>query len=113
MCSGYRDREMALSKRFNDVVLNGAVRIGDLAMYKPYPVLRAKSVDTKYGISILLTIRESEDLCGKEFLPRRYSLGDSEENVKQVNEQTVQYRLIYKGLSSTSTSYILEIESAS
>jgi hypothetical protein len=76
-------------------------------------VLRAESVDTKYGISILLTIRESEDLCVKVFLPRRYSLCFSEEDVKQVNEQTVQYKLIYKGLSSTSRSYILQIESAS
>jgi hypothetical protein len=62
MSSGYREREMALSQRLKDVVLNSAVRIGELAMDKPYPVLRAESVDTKYGLSIL-TIRESEDLC--------------------------------------------------
>jgi hypothetical protein len=48
---------MALTQRFIDVVLVSAVRIGDLDVDKPYPVLRAESVDTKYGPSILLTIR--------------------------------------------------------
>jgi hypothetical protein len=104
---------MALSKWYKDVVLNSAVRIVDLAMDKPCPMLRTESVDIKFGISILLTIRESENLCVKVFVPRRYNLCFSEVDVKQVNEQTVQYRLIYKGLSSTSRSYILQIESAS
>jgi hypothetical protein len=94
-------------------MLNSAVRIGDLAMDKPYPVLRVESVETKYGYSILLTIRESEDLCVKVFLPRWYSQCFSEEDIKEVNEQTVHYRMIYKGLNSTSRSYILQIESAS
>jgi hypothetical protein len=81
MGSGYSEREMALSPRFKDVVLNNLVRIGDLAMDKPYPVLRAESVDTNYGLSILLTLRESKDLCVKVFLPRRYSLCFSEEDI--------------------------------
>jgi hypothetical protein len=54
---------MALTQRFRDVVLDSAVRIGDLTVHKVYPVLRAESVDTKYGLSILLTIRESDDHC--------------------------------------------------
>jgi hypothetical protein len=103
MGSGYRERDGSISTIQRCIV--------DLAMDKPYPVLRAESVVTKYGLSIL-TILESEDLCLKMFLPRRYSLC-SEKDIKEVNEQTVHYRLIYKGLSSTSRSYILQIESAS
>jgi hypothetical protein len=101
---------MALSQRFRDVVLDSAVHIGDLTVDKPYPVLRAESVDTKYGLSIL-TIRESEDHCVRVFLPRLYSQSFSDENAATVNEQTVYYRLIYKGLASNSRSCILQIES--
>jgi hypothetical protein len=93
---------MALTQRFRDVVLDSAVRIDDLIVYKLYPVLRAESVETKYGPSNLLTIRESDDHCVKVFLPRRYSLCFSEEDVVAVNERTVNYRLIYKGFSSNS-----------
>jgi hypothetical protein len=103
--------DLALTQRFRDVVLDSAVRIGDLTVDKVYPVLRAESLDTKYGLSILLTIRESDDHCVKVFLPRRYSLCFSEEDVSAVNERTVNYRLIYKGLRSTSRAYILQIES--
>jgi hypothetical protein len=101
----------ALTQRFKDVVLDSAVRIGDLTVDKVYPVLRAETVDTKYGLSILLTIRESDDHCVEVFLPRRYSLWFSEEDVSVVNERTVNYRLIHKGLRSTSRACILKIES--
>jgi hypothetical protein len=98
---------MALTQRFRDVKLESSVLIGDLDVDKNYPVLRADSMDTKYGPFILLTIRESDDHCVKVFLPRRYSLCFSEEDVVAVNERAVNYRLIYKGLSATSGSYIL------
>jgi hypothetical protein len=102
---------MALAQRFRDVVLDSAVRISDLIVDKVYPVLHAESVDTKYGLSILLTIRESDGHCVKVFLPRRYSLCFSEGDVSAVNERTVNYKLIYKGLSSTCRVYVLQIES--
>jgi hypothetical protein len=102
---------MALAQRFRDVVLDSAVRISDMTVDKVYPVLHAESVDTKYGLSILLNIRESDNHCVKVFLPRRYSLCFSEDDVSAVNECTVNYKLIYKGLSSTSRAYVLRIES--
>jgi hypothetical protein len=93
---------MALTRRFRDMVLDSAVRICYLDVGKSYPVICAESVDTKYTLSILLTIRESDDHCIKVLLPRRYSLCFSEEDVSAVNESAVNYRLIYKGLSTTS-----------
>jgi hypothetical protein len=85
---------MALAQRFRDVVFDSAVRIRDLTMGKVYPVLNAESVDTKYGLPILLTIRESDDHCVKVFLPLRYSLCFSEDDVSAVNEHTVNYGLV-------------------
>jgi hypothetical protein len=101
---------MALTQRLRDVVLDSAVRIGDLTVERLYPVLRSESVDTKNGLSFLLTIHEILDYCVKVFLQGLYSLCFSEEDTSAVNEQTVHYSLIYKRLSSTSRSYILQIE---
>jgi hypothetical protein len=101
---------MALSQLFRDVVLDIAVRIVDLTVDKLYPVFRAESGDTKYGLSILLIIRVSEDHCVKVFLPQRYRLCFSEEDIPAVNQHTVHYRLIYKCMRSNSRSYILHIE---
>jgi hypothetical protein len=72
---------VALTQRFRDVVLDSAVRISDLIVDKVYPVLHAESVETKYGLSILLTICESDDHCVKVFLPRRYNLCFSEGDI--------------------------------
>jgi hypothetical protein len=85
---------MSITQPFRDVVVDSAVRIGDLTVDKVYPVIPAESVDTKYGLSIHLTIRESDDHCANVFLPRRYSLCFSEEDVSAVKERTVKYRLI-------------------
>jgi hypothetical protein len=103
---------MSLSQRFRDV-LGNAVRIGDLDMDKPYPVLREESVETKCGIIYSSYYSRREYLCVKVFLARQYSLCFSEEDISAVKEQRVHYRLIYKGLSTNSRSYILQIESDS
>jgi hypothetical protein len=54
---------MALTQRFRDMVLDSAAGIGDFEVNKPYPVLRAESVDTKYGPSSSDYSRERQPLC--------------------------------------------------
>jgi hypothetical protein len=62
---------MDLSQKFRDAVLDSALYICNLDMDKPYPVFHAERVETKYGLSSLLTIRENVVACMKVFLPRR------------------------------------------
>jgi hypothetical protein len=58
---------MALTQKFRDAVLVSAVRICNIDMEKKYPVLHAERVETKYGESVLLTIRENVECCVKVF----------------------------------------------
>jgi hypothetical protein len=58
---------MALAQRFRDVVLDSAVRISDLTVDKVYPVIHAESVDTKYGLSLLLTIARATTTVSRCF----------------------------------------------
>jgi hypothetical protein len=86
------------------------VRICNLVLDTPYPIFHAERIETKYGLSVLISIRENEDSCVKVFLPRRYSKCFLEEDISSINERRVNYVLIYKGLSSTFIAYILQIE---
>ena len=46
----------------------------------------------------------------KVFLPRRYGVMFSDEEVQRINEKTVSLSLKYLGTNTTKNSYILEIE---
>jgi hypothetical protein len=101
---------MSLSQKFRDAVLNSAVRICTLELGKPFPVLHAEHVETKYGLSVILTIREKVDSCVKVIVPHRYSVCFSQEDILAINENGQCYILIYKGLSTMCNAYILQIE---
>ena len=45
--------------KFRDALLGTAVRISSIDIDKRYPVLHAERLETKYGTSVILTIRES------------------------------------------------------
>ena len=45
--------------KFRDALLGTAVRISSLDIDKRYPVLHAERLETNYGTSVILTIRES------------------------------------------------------
>ena len=70
-----------------------AVRIFGLDIDKRYPVLHVERLETKYGTSVLLTIRESTDNVIKVFLPHRYSIVFSDDDITTINDMTVQYHL--------------------
>jgi hypothetical protein len=60
-----------------------------LNIEKSYPFLYAEHLETKYGTSVLLTIRESTDNVIKVFLRRRYSVVFTEDYLIDINEKTV------------------------
>ena len=66
--------------------------------YTRYPEVHAELVEKKYGLSILLTIHESEDNV-KVFLSRRYSVVLMEEDLADINGQTLQCYLTRKRVS--------------
>lgn len=106
---GWPSFQIALTQKFRDAVSGSAVNISNLHVDTRYPVLHADCVETNYGQSILLTIRENEDNI-KVFLPRRYSAVFPDEDFAVINGQALQYYLTYMGKSFSSNSYILKID---
>jgi len=87
------------------------IKISALKQNVPYPIGRAERVQTKYGETVLATLRaESPQTFLKLFLPRRYGVLFSDEELRHINEKTLSRSLKYLGINTTTNSYILEIE---
>ena len=87
------------------------IKIGALKQNVPYPVERAERVQTKYGETVLATLRaESPQAFLKVFLPRSYGVLFSDEELQRINEKTLSLSLKYQGTNTTTNSYILETE---
>ena len=86
------------------------IKIGVLKQNTPYPIEGAERVQTKYGETVLETLRaESPQTFLKVFLPRRYGVVCSDE-LRRINGKTLSLSRKYLGTNTTTNSYILEIE---
>ena len=65
--------EMDLTKRFEEATAYASVNVNTLEPHKLYPIIRAKRILTKYGPSVVLTLRIAETYIVQVFLPKRYS----------------------------------------
>jgi len=87
------------------------IKISALKQTVPYPIERAERVQTKYGETVLATVRaESPQTYLKVFLPRCYGVLFSDEELRRINEKTLSLSLKYLGTHASTNSYILEIE---
>jgi hypothetical protein len=73
------------------------VKVSYLTKDKPYLIEHFERVQTRYGEAILLTLRESPASFVKIFLPKRYGVQFSEENISSINERSVSLSIKYKG----------------
>jgi hypothetical protein len=80
----------------------------DLAIERPYPIEVAIPINTKFGDSILLSLRDAEQAL-VVFFPRRFCGAFTEDHLEAINRGTLSL-LIYKGKSSPSGMHLLAIE---
>jgi hypothetical protein len=99
-----------LVKKFNDAASSHVVPLGDLTIERPYPIEAARPIATKFGDSILLSLRDAEQALVKVFLPRRFCGAFTEEHLEAINRGTLSLRLVYKGKSAQSGMHLLAIE---
>jgi len=80
-------------------------------VYKMYHIVRAKRINTKFGSTFLLSIRDSEAKIVKIFLSKRYGDVVSDGDMNKINSKTVSQNLIFKGICDTSLSFLMAIVS--
>jgi hypothetical protein len=103
--------QMSLSQRFNDVTCGDIVHISSLEVNHKYPVEKAEKIKTRYGETILLSIKDSSvQRLNKVFLPKCYALTFKDDDITAINEGLTVWNLVYKGQCPNTNSYLLAIE---
>jgi hypothetical protein len=98
---------MSLAKKFLEASDCHTIKIGSLDTEKPYPITHAQSVGTRFGPTVLLSIRESEFALKKVFLPRRYSDVTTDGDIEHFNKAKL--HLIYSGVCEQTNGFLLSI----
>jgi len=102
---------MALSQRFSDVTCD-VVRISSLKVDQTYAIVKAEWVKTRYGETILLSIRDPQVTPAllKVFLPKRYAVIFTADDITSINGVQIMWNLVYRGLCDKTNTHILAIK---
>jgi len=80
--------DMDLTNRFEEANAYASVNVNTLEPHKLYPITRAKRIPTKYGLSVVLTLRNLETNIVQVFLPKRYSDVVSDSDIDDIPKQS-------------------------
>ena len=107
---------MALSQRFSDVTCD-VVHVRSLKVEQSYPIVKAERVKTRYGETVLLNIRDPQNLSVKDLTPalmkvltKRYSAVITDADISSINDEQIRWNLISKGVCERTNTYVLAIE---
>ena len=101
---------MSLYDRFADVSSTSAVNISYLEKEKLYSIITAERVQTKYGISVVLTIKSSSQDALRVFLPKYFTLIFSVVDMDMMNKEMVMINQVYHDTCQKSSVYLLSLE---
>ena len=80
----------AFAQSFNDVI-SDITHISELVVYRKYPIEQADKVTTRFGDTILVSIRDRDTPDQPQynvFLPHRYASAFKDEDVQAINDGT-------------------------
>ena len=88
---------MDLGNRFVEASAYAAVSVSSLEVNTPYPITRAKRINTKYGLAVELTLQGPDEGVVQVILLQRYSDVMTDSDLASINSKAVALRLVYKG----------------
>jgi len=81
-------KTMELAKRYGEATAttaNTSISMNSLVINRLYPIVHAKRVNTKYGPTVLLSLRDSDEKLVQIFLPKRYANVVTDEDTEKIN----------------------------
>ena len=101
---------MDLGKWFEEATTYTSVSVAYLEPHKRYPTIRAKRLSTKFGVSVVFTLRCFDTHIVQVFRPQRYSDVVTDADLQSINCGAVELNLVYKGVCESSKAYLLAVE---
>jgi hypothetical protein len=101
---------MELSRKFQESSSCTTISVGQFQTNRTYPITFMEHIGTRYGLSILKSLRDSPTSIVKIFLPRRYCSLVSDSEIDEVNSAKVSLRLVYQGQCTGTKAYKLAVE---
>jgi len=92
---------MDVAKRFEEATSSTSVNISSLEMNNLYPIVHAIRINTTFGSTVLLSIRDFEANIVQIFPPKRYSDVVSDDDMKKINSKAISLNLIFTGSFTT------------
>jgi hypothetical protein len=96
---------------FQNATCGHAISNKELEIRKQYLIHKIDKVNTKYGISVLATIKLDTSVT-RVFFTRRYVQTFTERNIMDINPSSVRVCLIYHGTCWRSSALFLALQAA-
>lgn len=100
---------LELVRKFRDETTCGVIPIDQLQIEVKHHILRAERVNTRYGPSIVLTIRCPDFQRYRVYLPRRYCIVVTDDDITDINERQIMLHLVYKGTCKAPSQHLLDL----
>jgi hypothetical protein len=82
--------------------------LSDLILQHPYPVVGAHKVKTRYGPTVMLTLRTQTEINLRIYLPKWYADCVQYDDFNDINQGRNNCKLVYLGMSGSA--HILHLE---
>jgi hypothetical protein len=87
---------MDIVSRFCEIQNTKIITICDLNLHTDFNVVYASKVNTKFGLSILLTLRKNSEQALKIYLPRRFNPAFKDEDITCINNGQIALIFTYR-----------------
>jgi len=88
---------MEFATRFEEATAttaNTSISINSLIMNRPYAIVHAKRVNTMYGPTVLLSLRDSDEKLVQIVLPKRHANVMTDEDMEKINSRSIYLNLV-------------------
>ena len=88
------------AQKFDGVTFATNISVSELDVNRKYRILQARRLTTRFGPTVILTVKYEDAAQVQVFLPRRYSNVFSDTDIEQINSNDVFLHLLFKGVVS-------------
>jgi len=106
----FKSSQVEFTRKFKEATSCHVIKINSLESDRKFPIVHAERSITKFGLTVLLSVKYSPFNLVEVFMPKCYSSAFADDDIDSINSLKVSPILIYKGTWMKSNSCILATE---